>query len=221
MQMLLHTRAVVVRRRPFGQHSYILSLLTPVQGLVQVRYFRGKILMPALAQPPQSLNAVIYYNQFRRLSTLKEATLLDGFYRMYQNTRSLVMALTIAEIAEIFYTTFKMDEEAFYRVLDALRYIENMQNPSKAVIHWCVVRLMRSAGIFPYRAEIIEPSLGTIIDMLAQMDICDCVSAHGLESVSGRLWRALTDFCLKAGVDLKNLKSLATARDILSKPKAS
>lgn len=218
--MLLHTRAIVVRRRSFGQHSYVLSLLTPSEGMLFVRYFRGKVLMPALAQPPQSLVAVIYYNPFRALSTLKESALLDGFWKMYESSRLLTMALTVVEIAESFYSAYKMDREAFEDVLAALRYIEHTLNPHRVVVYWCVVRLLRSAGVFPYSSAYIEPSFKKVIDGLVRASSPEKVNIPAVDRLSGKLWQALSNFCLEAGIDLRNLRSLLVAREILRNEKA-
>jgi DNA repair protein RecO (recombination protein O) len=150
------TDAVVVRISNLGEADRIITLVTPVHGLI-----RG---VAKAARKPGSkvgghLDLLKYVSVSVRetytLHGLSQASTLDGFRGLRNDLDRFSRASYIAEMAERFSVENGVNQPLFRLLTDALGKLEKTDN-LEMVIHFFEMRLLQLSGFAPELSRCVE-----------------------------------------------------------------
>jgi DNA repair protein RecO (recombination protein O) len=150
------TDAVVVRISNLGEADRIITLVTPVHGLV-----RG---VAKAARKPGSkvgghLDLLKYVSVSVRetytLDGLSQASTLDGFRGLRNDLDRFSRASYVAEMAERFSVENGANQPLFRLLTDALEKLEKSEN-LEMVIHFFEMRLLQLSGFAPELSRCVE-----------------------------------------------------------------
>lgn len=150
------TDAVVVRTSNLGEADRIITLITPIHGLI-----RG---VAKAARKPGSkigghLDLLRYVSlsvrETRTLHGLSQATTIDGFRGLREDLDGFSRASYISEMAERFSVENGANQPLFRLLVDALGALEKTDNP-EMIIHFFEMRLLQLNGFAPELSRCVE-----------------------------------------------------------------
>lgn len=150
------TDGVVVRTLDLGEADRIITLVTPVQGLV-----RG--VAKAARKPGSKLgghldllrHVSVSVRETRTLHGLSQASTVNGFRGLRDDLDRFSRASYISEMAERFSVEGGANQPLFRLLIQVLGLLEKTQNP-EMVVHYFEMRLLQLSGFAPELSRCVE-----------------------------------------------------------------
>ncbi|MBT4124988.1 MAG: DNA repair protein RecO [Chloroflexi bacterium] len=150
------TDGVVVRTSNLGEADRIITLVTPVHGIV-----RG--VAKAARKPGSKVgghldllkHVSVSIRETRTLHGLSQASTLNGFRGLRDDLDRFSRASYVSEMAERFSVENGANQPLFRLLLDALAALEETKNP-EMVIHFFEMRLLQLSGFSPELSRCVE-----------------------------------------------------------------
>lgn len=150
------TDAVVVRTSNLGEADRIITLVTPIHGLI-----RG--VAKAARKPSSKLGGhldllkyvSVSVRETRTLHGLSQASTIDGFRGLRNDLERFSRAAYISEMAERFSVENGANQPLFRLLIDVLGALEQTDNP-EMVIHFFEMRLLQLNGFAPELSRCVE-----------------------------------------------------------------
>ncbi len=150
------TDAVVVRTSNLGEADRIITMVTPVHGLV-----RG--VAKAARKPGSKLgghldllrHVTVSVRETRTLHGLSQAATVDGFRGLRDDLDRFSRASYVSEMAERFSVENGANQPLFRLLLETLESLEHTGNPEMA-IHFFEMRLLQLSGFAPELSRCVE-----------------------------------------------------------------
>jgi DNA repair protein RecO (recombination protein O) len=150
------TDGVVVRTSNLGEADRIITLVTPIHGLV-----RG--VAKAARKPGSKLgghldllrHVSLSVRETRTLHGLSQASTVNGFRGLRADLDRFSRASYVSEMAERFSVENGANQPLFRLLLDVLAALETTDNP-EMVIHFFEMRLLQLSGYTPELSKCVE-----------------------------------------------------------------
>lgn len=150
------TDAVVVRTSNLGEADRIITLVTPIHGLV-----RG--VAKAARKPGSKVgghldllkHVSVSVRETRTLHGLSQASTLNGFRGLRDDLDRFSRGSYVSEMAERFSVENGSNQPLFRLLLDTLDALETSKNP-EMVIHFFEMRLLQLSGFSPELSRCVE-----------------------------------------------------------------
>lgn len=150
------TDGVVVRTSNLGEADRIITLVTPVHGLI-----RG--VAKAARKPGSKLgghldllrHVSLSIRETRTLHGLSQASTVNGFRGLRENLDRFSRASYVSEMSERFSVENGANQPLFRLLLDVLAALEGTDNP-EIVVHFFEMRLLQLSGFAPELSRCVE-----------------------------------------------------------------
>ncbi len=150
------TDAVVVRSSNLGEADRIITLVTPLHGLI-----RG--VAKAARKPGSKLGGhldllrlvSVSVRETRTLHGFSQVSTIDGFRGLRDDLDRFSLASYISEMAEKFSVENGTNQPLFRLLTDGLGALEKTENP-EMVIHFFEMRLLQLSGFAPELSRCVE-----------------------------------------------------------------
>ena len=150
------TDAVVVRTSNLGEADRIITLVTPVHGLV-----RG--VAKAARKPGSKVGGHLDLLKFvsvsvretRTLHGLSQASTVDGFRGLRDDLDKFSRGSYVSEMAERFSVEGGANQPLFRLLVDVLGALESSDNP-EMIVHFFELRLLQLSGFSPELSRCVE-----------------------------------------------------------------
>ncbi|HCI85347.1 MAG TPA: DNA repair protein RecO [Dehalococcoidia bacterium] len=150
------TDGVVVRTSNFGEADRIITLVTPIHGLV-----RG--VAKAARKPGSKIgghldllkHVSVSVRETRTLHGLSEASTVNGYRSLRDDLDKFSRASYVSEMAERFSVENGANQPLFRLLLDVLQALESTKNP-EMVARFFEMRLLQLSGFAPELSRCVE-----------------------------------------------------------------
>ena len=150
------TDGVVVRTSNLGEADRIITLITPIHGIV-----RG--VAKAARKPGSKLgghldllkHVSVSVRETRTLHRLSQASTLNGFRGLRDDLDRFSRASYVSEMSERFSVENGSNQPLFRLLIDTLEALEATTNP-EMVIHFFEMRLLQLSGFSPELSRCVE-----------------------------------------------------------------
>lgn len=150
------TDAVVVRAMNLGEADRIITLVTPIHGLI-----RG--VAKAARKPGSKLgghldllrHVSVSVRETRTLHGLSQASTVNGFRGLRDDLDRFSRASYVSEMAERFSVENGANQPLFRLLVQALGLLEKTSNP-ELVVHFFEMRLLQLSGFAPELSRCVE-----------------------------------------------------------------
>jgi DNA repair protein RecO (recombination protein O) len=150
------TDGVVVRTSNLGEADRIITLVTPVHGLI-----RG--VAKAARKPGSKVgghldllkHVSVSVRETRTLHGLSQASTVDGFRGLRDDLERFSRASYVSEMAERFSVENGANQPLFRLLIDVLGSLETTDNP-EMTIHFFEMRLLQLSGFAPELSRCVE-----------------------------------------------------------------